>query len=395
MTTPALTYEEPTWHVVRRWLLVGLFGAVLLFYLLGGWYFSSQIREEALEVQFPEPVYDLGVVAASPADVTLRMVAEAEDPDLTRPGTFGLAWPGGYARVGDVVAADGDGVTRALVDGPVPPVGTAADLDAYAYQGDPETALGIPFREVVIPGPLGDLPGWWILGGSDTWVIHVHGKGASLREALRAVPAVRRAGLPQLVISYRNDPGAPADPSGFYQYGRTEWEDLAAAVDFAVEHGARRVVLVGYSTGAAIAAAYMLRAEPGKVAGAVFDAPNLDMGEAIAFGASQRTLPLLPVRVPRSLATVAMFFAGLRYDINWNLLDYAKLGGQVRVPVLVFHGTEDDVVPIEVSREFAERQPNFVELVEVPGAGHVESWNVNPEGYEARLTDFLRFELRP
>ena len=285
-------------------------------------------------------------------------------------------------------------MTRKLLGGAVPETGMAADLDPYAFTGDPETAFGIPFRDVVVDGPLGELPAWWILGGSDIWVIQLHGKGASLEEALRAVPAVRRAGLPQLVVSYRNDPGVAPDPSGFYQYGRTEWEDLAAAVDFATEHGARRVVLIGYSTGAAIAMAYMFRADPTLIAGAVFDAPNLDMAETIAYGASRRNLPLLPLRIPRSLADVAMFFAGIRYDINWSLLDYAKMGGQIRAPVLVFHGTEDTTVPIAVSRELAERQPNFVKLVEVPGAGHVESWNVDPEAYEARLTDFLRFEIR-
>ncbi len=395
VSSPPLAYEEPRWQVVRRWLIVAVVAFVLFFYLLGGWYFSGQIRDEALAVQPPsERVYDLGVVAAGPDEVTLRMVADDDDPDLGRPGVFGLAWPGGYTRVGEIVGSGGGQVTRRVLDGPVPEPGMAADLDPYAFDGDPETALGIPFRDVIIDGPLGGLPAWWILGGSDTWAIHIHGKGASRQEALRAVPAVRRAGLPQLVISYRNDPDAPADPSGFYQYGRTEWEDLAAAVRFATDHGAKRVVLIGYSTGAAIAAAYMFHEDQALVAGAVFDAPNLDMAETIAYGASQRNLPFVPLRVPRSLAEVAMFFAGLRFDVNWNLLDYAKRGGQIRAPVLVFHGTEDDTVPIEVSRELVERQPNLVQLVEVPGAGHVESWNVDPEAYEARLVDFLRFELR-
>ncbi len=379
--------------MVRRWLLVALFGLVLAFYLGGGWYFSGEIRREALDVRPSEPTYDLEVVAVDGELVTLRPL-DGTDPTLTRPGIFGLTWPGGYARVGEVVAERDDEVTRIVVDGSVPDVGAAVGLDPFVYEGDPESALGIPFRDVTIPGPLGEMPAWWILGGRDFWVIQIHGKGSSREEALRTVPVIRELGYPQLVITYRNDPEAPADPSGFYQYGATEWEDLAAAVDFAAERGAKKVILVGYSTGASIAASYMLRAEdPGMIAGAVYDAPNLDMGATIDFGASQRTLPLVPLPVPGSLAEVAKFLAALRYDVNWELLDYAKLGGQVRVPVLVFHGLEDTTVPIESSREFADRQPNFVKLIEVPRAGHVQSWNVDAELYENVLSDFLRFEV--
>ncbi len=393
VSSPVLQVEEPRWYAVRRWLVVAVFGLVLVFYAGGGWYFSGEIRREALEVRPSEPTYDLDVVAADDHEVTLRPVGDA-DPTLTRPGIFGLSWPGGYARVGAVVAEDGGQVTRGLVDGPAPPVGVAATLDPFAFDGDPRSALGVPFRDVVIPGPLGDLPAWWILGSRDYWVIQIHGKGSSREEALRTIPVIRELGYPQLVITYRNDPEAPSDPSGFYRYGATEWEDLAAAVDFAVERGAEKVILIGYSTGASIAASYMLRTDdPMVIAGAVYDAPNLDMGATIDFGASQRNLPLLPLPVPGSLAEVAKFFAALRYDVNWELLDYAKLGGQVRAPVLVFHGLEDDTVPIETSREFANRQPNFVRLVEVPFAGHVQSWNVDSELYENVLADFLRFEI--
>ena len=64
------------------------------------------------------------------------------------------------------------------------------------------------------------------------------------------------------------------------------------------------------------------------------------------------------------------------------------------MPILLFHGVEDDVVPIEGSDEFAEELPNRVTYYRVPKAGHTQSWNVDPRLYEARLSRFLAKALQ-
>ena len=51
--------------------------------------------------------------------------------------------------------------------------------------------------------------------------------------------------------------------------------------------------------------------------------------------------------------------------------------------MLVFHGTDDETVPLTTSQEFFEARPDLVRLVIVPGAGHVRSWNISPEAYES------------
>ena len=60
-----------------------------------------------------------------------------------------------------------------------------------------------------------------------TWVIHIHGLGTTPAEAEPLFAPLQEAGYPQLSITYRNDDGQPMDPSGYYQYGATEWEDVA------------------------------------------------------------------------------------------------------------------------------------------------------------------------
>jgi len=59
------------------------------------------------------------------------------------------------------------------------------------------------------------------------------------------------------------------------------------------------------------------------------------------------------------------------------------------MPTLVFHGTSDAAIPISVSRQLAARARETVELVETPAAGHVMSWNADPERYEGYLGRFL------
>jgi len=47
------------------------------------------------------------------------------------------------------------------------------------------------------------------------------------------------------------------------------------------------------------------------------------------------------------------------------------LASQIKVPWLLVHGTEDDVVPIQDSQDIFARANEPKQLVEIKGAGHV------------------------
>ena len=78
-----------------------------------------------------------------------------------------------------------------------------------------------------------------------------------------------------------------------------------------------------------------------------------------------------------------------RVHPDWNNLDALQHPSDFHLPILLFHGTEDKVVPISTSTRFATELPTWVTYYRVPHAGHAESWNVNPELYEQRLKAFL------
>lgn len=380
-----------------RWLLLGVVLLIVVFYLGGGWYFSGEIRSGGLEPKAPDRNYDVTIEQIDGDMVVLA----GEDEAIEDPGEYALYWDGGYGLVGEVESMSAAGVRRpfVLAAGSPPPLAPdEVDLDSWIYPADPADA-GLEFEDQVYQSPLGDLKAWYVPAGdspAETWAIHAHGWRTDRRETIRFLPVFADAGIDSLVVEIRNDPGAPVDPSGLYRFGRTEWEDIEGAVRFALDHGASRVILVGYSTGATGEMAFLEQSDlAGNVVAMVFDSPNLDFGRAVKTEASDTALiPGLPFTVPDSLTAVAMAMADFRFDVGWDEIDYVDHEGVVNVPVVVFHGDQDGTVPLSVSEDFAAANPEFVSLVVFPGADHVRSWNVDRSRYEQELGAFLTRTLR-
>jgi uncharacterized protein len=211
----------------------------------------------------------------------------------------------------------------------------------------------------------------------------VHGINDDPQVGLRIAPTLRRAGLPSLYITYRDDLGAPDSPDGMHHQGLTEWHDLEAAARFALAHGARRLVLVGYSMGGALVTQFMQHSPlASRVAGLVLDAPVLDWKKTISFNATEMGMP--------SFSTIPVEWAiGVRIDADWDSLDALQHTDDLQLPILLFHGGEDEIVPISTSEELAVELPRWVTYHRVPRAGHTEAWNVNPRLYERQVTDFV------
>jgi pimeloyl-ACP methyl ester carboxylesterase len=307
--------------------------------------------------------------------------------ETRRPGIYGLLWRGGHAIVGKVLRDDGQKVTRRIsdVDGYLVP-GKQSWFDTDVYPGDPRQALGLPFRTVSVPGELGPMPAWVIPGrghADGDWAILVHGLNGDLQEGLRPAPVLRRAGITSMLISYREDPGAPQSPDGLHHLGMTEWRDLEAAARFALAHGARHLLLYGYSMGGAIIAQFMERSPLApRVSSLILDAPVLDWRRVLEFNASETGFPALA-------ANPLEWTIAARVDVDWNRLDALRHTADFQLPILLFQGTDDELVPLSQSEAFARRLPRWVTLYRVPEAGHTQSWNVDPPLYERRLRAFL------
>ncbi len=381
------------WKIVSGIILVVLL-LVLAFYGLGGWHFSNEINSQAFEVHPPEaPTFDITLDSVEADAVVLRADPDAEN--LTADGRFGLLTEAETSLVDGIISAETSGgvstVRRSRVpDEPIPAAGSAVRLDSFVWPGDPQTALGLAFEEIELEVEGGQAGAWYLEGSSDTWMIFVHGKGTQRNEALRLLPVAVERGYHALVIDYRNDPGAPRDPSGKYQYGLTEWNDVAAAARHAKTEGGQDLIVVGYSMGGSNVMSYLLQSPlRNQTVAAILDSPVLNVEASVDHGAEQETLPLTSIGLPESLVSTAKWLASWRFDIDWEALNYVERWRDLHTPTLIIQGTADDTVPVGPSAELARIRPDLITLVTPPGVGHVLAWNADPEGYETLVNSFL------
>jgi uncharacterized protein len=361
----------------RRRLLIAagvLFALILTAVVLGSWFGSS-----ALINPHHDLVHDnVETIATRPGVVVL-----ARTNATLRTGVYGLDWRGGHSIVGDVLSATGSSVSRRLVSDGGLAARTKVGVDADVWTGDPRTALGVAFRALDFPDPLGPMPAWLVPGHGSTWVIFVHGIDGTRAGGLRPLRTLHALDLPTLLIDYRNDAGAPPSPDGHIHLGMTEWEDLDAAARWAVAHGAAKLILYGDSMGGAIVTRFMrVSSLTRRVVALVLDAPVLDWASVIDHVAGNLDVGFMgaPVR----------WMVSLRIGANWGALDEIAHAASFRVPILLFQGEADRLVPPADSRAFARAVPGPVTYVPVPGAGHIESWNRNPTAYDGHLRVFLK-----
>jgi uncharacterized protein len=371
---------------LRKRLIVIVVIVLLVLILLGGGtllgasiYFSNIILQVP---DFTTPVYDTPVLAVSDTTVTLKRMG-----DDMHPGEFEIEWSAGQALVGSILSSDNNSVTRKLLlkTGPLTK-DPSIFWTRYVYTGQIKSSLGLTISNVQVPDPLGTMPAYYVPGKLSTWAILVHGRGATRDEALRVFVPLAHLGLPLLSISYRNDHGAPHSSDSAGHLGGSEWQDLEAAVKYALAQGAQHIVLYGWSQGGAVVEVFMHHSSLAHVVQALMlDAPILDWPATLAFQAQN-------MGVPGFLAYSAESVTSIRSGINFDDLVQTDKP-QPNVPILLFHGVNDKSTPVSISDAFANAHPDIVTYVRVPNVEHTEAWNANPQIYDNELTTFLKQKL--
>lgn len=334
---------------------------------------------------------DIRLIAVGDDTVTLSSTA-----DSRLPGRYSL-WFGqrtGHAKIGDIIASTASTVTRKLLSVDAGELGEAkrVQLGGWFYRSPAE--LGLPFRNVYVQTSLGPAPAWVVpaASGRRKWLIAVHGRGVQRAECLRGVEAARRAGYTCLLISWRNDGEAPASSDGLYALGDSEWEDVDAALQYAIAGGAKDVVLMGWSMGGAIALQAVMRSPHASVVrGLVLDSPVVDWSAALSYHADKLGVP-----GALGMAMLAMIsrpwgrlLTGQARSIDLDRLDFVARADELRLPMLLLHSDDDDYIPPAPSRALARARPDIVSYEAFAVARHTKLWNVDSERWNAAITSWL------
>ena len=370
-----ITQKIPRWTGA---VVLAVLGIVVLVLFVIAWLSANQIRSDWLTPVMDERPYDIEVIRRPPSRL---VIAGTDDPP--RGGIWGFESEATYTQLTALLNR-----TETDTEWAATPyireigVGAKGRVDVDAYPADPEVAFGLGFEEVRAPGDLGPLPAWLIDGRRSTWVIIVHGKGMDRRsQALRMIPRLVESGFPVLVVTYRNDEGAPADPSGLRSWGLTEWRDLDASVRLAEREGARDYFLIGHDLGAEVVSTFLHESDRvGNVLGVVFDSPVLVIEGAMDYDSGP---------VAQFVGELGQQLARLRFGMEWSELDQVARADQFDVPILALHGAQDEVSPIEITEAFAAARPDIVKFLRFEQGGHGDLWNVDSARYEPAVMSFI------
>ncbi len=347
-------------------------------------------------------------------DVAAQTITLSRSADTTLPGRYGLFTVGtsDYLKLGSVLSGDEDSVTRKLLTHIGSDSRLAPDAAFSGWYFDRPEQLHLPYESELVGAAVGPCPAWVFPapppshGGDDgdavpgdTWVIQIHGRGTTRAECLRAVPLFHSLGITSMLVSYRNDGSAPRSRAGTYALGATEWRDVDAAIGVARRRGARRIVLMGWSMGGAIALQVALNsAHRDLIVGVVLESPVIDWRRVLSYQARQLGLPasVAGLAIGALSADWATPLTGADARIPFDRLDVVARAGELRHPVLILHSDDDGFVPSDASYDLLEARPDLVELQVFDTARHTKLWNYDQDRWSTAIEDWLqRHELAP
>lgn len=173
-------------------------------------------------------------------------------------------------------------------------------------------------------------------------ILFFHGNGGEISGRAERMASYQNAGLGALFVSYRGYGASTGDISeqGFIT-------DALTAYDFLLQQGVapEEIAIVGESLGTGVA---VQLAAQRPVASLVLEAPF-----TAAVDVAAEVYPWLPVR--------------------WLMKDQFRSRdhiADVKVPLLVFHGDADRVIPAAQGRALFDMANGPKDLVIIPGAGH-------------------------
>lgn len=212
--------------------------------------------------------------------------------------------------------------------------------------------------------------------------IMFHGyRGSAERDLCGGVQRCFACGHSALVVGQR---GSVDSDGSVITFGILESRDCRSWVDFVIDHFGPdvKLILTGISMGASTVMIASGGELPKNVVGAL-----ADCGFTSAEDIIKRTIREMKLPPNLSYPFVRL---GARIFGHFDPDETSSMEAmkRCRLPVIFFHGKDDDYVPCWMSRVNYEHCTSAKKLVIIPGAGHGLSFPVDQEGYLRELRQF-------
>jgi pimeloyl-ACP methyl ester carboxylesterase len=209
---------------------------------------------------------------------------------------------------------------------------------------------------------------WWIPTDqpSDRCLIYLHGSGLNIGANVSHARRFKELGFSVLLISYRgygqSDGNFPTEAQ-VYVDAEAAWYYLVKQKG--IEPG--DIFIYGHSLGGAVAINLAISHPEAK--GLIVEATFTSIAD---MGRRFKLYRLLPIDL-----------------IIHQRFDSIKKVNQLQVPVLYIHGTDDSIVPPQMSRELYKRTTSPKQLILIPGGGHNNSASVGGDMYLQAVRSFV------
>ena len=229
------------------------------------------------------------------------------------------------------------------------------------------------YRDVYVPvknasGQKERIHSWWVPGKnpSSNVLLYLHGSALNMGANVNALRRLHDLGFAVFIVSYRgyglSDGEFPSEAI-LYADAEASWKYLV--VNKRIDP--KRIYIYGHSIGGAVAIELAVR-HP-NAAGLIVESTFTSIIDVARLKIRYRFFPL-------------DLLVDQRFD---SLIKVPHL----RIPALYIHGTNDHMIPFEMSRLLYERTPHPKHLKLIPGGGHNNSATVGGGTYQAAVSDFV------
>lgn len=234
---------------------------------------------------------------------------------------------------------------------------------------------GLKYEEVRIPsggvGEQGELVSWWVPAATPNapTILYLHGNFRNISLRPEVMRGLHEMGYNQLLVDYR---GYGHSTGGWPSEAKV-YEDAEAAWVWLMKQRRAtpaRTFIYGHSLGGAIATDLAVH-HPG-AAGLVIESSFSSMA---AMG--KKDYGFLPIK------TV----------LNQKFDTLSKID-QLKMPLLILHGTNDKKIPWQMGQELFAKAPQPKKIVFITGAEHSNIPSFAWLEYRAALSEFVRHNAR-